>query len=316
AAGKPDSGISAGALAWLGSFDLCFQLNVDQKSPEIAKIGARYCRLDVGLGTTFGLPIIGNLGLCLPHACDTADLADLFNSSLCKFPVKTYFQALAKRGLKMVDSSICYKENPMYEVPKDNWFWSAIGIYAALLLMLIVGTLLEFIKYSSFQETSSVDQTNFDQSPFKQYLLKHRKVFLAKSSVLTRILLSFSVPNNITQLFELKAPQLTAHKLPSGEIHLPTIKTFKLWGNVGRSELILNQNGKQRSESEEQTVSMSDRESNHSFECPADNLVNLQEIRVRHPLSFLDGVRALSMFWIVFGHSIAMPLVFTCENRI
>ncbi|KER25662.1 hypothetical protein T265_06950 [Opisthorchis viverrini] len=132
AAGKPQPGVTGGAVIWPGSYELCLQL---YRNSQNVSFQGRYCSLFYPYGTPESriVPFGVNVGVCVPSSCGLADVIDIFS---LRHPSVVAFEPL----------SICH----LYpsELDRDEWYWIAISLTSIILALLVIGSITEAILYT------------------------------------------------------------------------------------------------------------------------------------------------------------------------
>ena len=163
---KPPAGLLDGNFNWLGAFDECINIHVNEAN---FKTNGKYCLVPVYMGnassriensipgSTEGL----NLGICIPQSCSSNDLALLafgvndFIHANSYYNVSTEFNFFTK-----AEKMRCH--NP--ELPYSDQFIIAIAVISVILALNLLSTLYDLIMRNSAKNTISRQFSFIDSS--------------------------------------------------------------------------------------------------------------------------------------------------------
>ncbi|CAH8550870.1 unnamed protein product [Dicrocoelium dendriticum] len=142
ASGKLPPGITGGDLTWVGSYELCNSIHVEQNG---SVVNGRYCNIRIPVSIRdpdIVIPIGISFGICLPSGCDTPELLKIAST------------ALQLAGVKLdVDYSFCHSHKE--EQKTDGYFKLAILITVIVTGLVMAGSVLEIALYWKWNSAPS-----------------------------------------------------------------------------------------------------------------------------------------------------------------
>ncbi|KAH9593981.1 hypothetical protein MS3_00003021 [Schistosoma haematobium] len=133
----PPSGILGGAVHWVGSYDVCLKcLGYHSTGNEEPKFHGSYCTMVFNMNTSIAIipELRMSIGLCMPNTCTSEEVRSIINT--------TAYYLLLRLNQK---ESFCHRF--VGDVQKDTWYYIAISICSALTILVIIATSIDMFLY-------------------------------------------------------------------------------------------------------------------------------------------------------------------------
>ncbi|CAH8834874.1 unnamed protein product [Trichobilharzia szidati] len=272
AAGKIVPAVAAGAINWLGSMELC--RNITDFSYALSHhVKGKYCSAFVKLPTPEVLPqkvtLELNYGVCIPTSCTKNDLVVLLDMVLSRVNLS-------------LDNSTTFCHEEFGSVPKDSWFWISISIFIIVIVLLLGGTTIDLIIWCIWKYQSHaifynrlVDSVNSSESP----ATSNESMIPSGESI---------HEENTTGESDVVCPELNS--LSYSKYRFKILSNMN-YGIKFLALYSLPYNGW------------------HLFHSKPSTVVNKSGQPCEHPLLCLDGIRFLTMIWIIYGHCIVYSIM-------
>ncbi|CAH8429860.1 unnamed protein product [Schistosoma turkestanicum] len=132
----PPPGIEGGAMHWTGSYDGCLKCSGGGGGGKM-KFHGSYCTMVFNVTTT--IKIIPELrmsfGLCMPDSCTSEEVRNMINKVAVSHP-----------SIKMnTKESFCHRY--VSEVPKDTWYYVAVSICSIITILVVIATSIDMLLY-------------------------------------------------------------------------------------------------------------------------------------------------------------------------
>nr|CAH8833270.1 unnamed protein product [Trichobilharzia regenti] len=272
AAGKIVPGIEAGGINWIGSMELCQNIT-DFNYALSHHVKGKYCSAFVKLPTDELLPqkvtIELNYGMCIPTSCTKDDLVVLLDIVLSRVNLS-------------LDNSTTFCHEEFGSVPKDGWFWISISILIIVIVLLLIGTTIDLIIWSMWKYQAHtilynrlVDSVNSSES-------------LASSNESVIVSGENIQEENTTGESDVVCPELNSLSYSKYR--------FKILSNMNYGIKFL-------------ALYSIPYNGWHLFQLKPSTIVNKSGQLCENPLLCLDGIRVLTMIWIIYGHCIVYSIV-------
>ncbi|TNN15736.1 Nose resistant to fluoxetine protein [Schistosoma japonicum] len=269
AAGKIVPGVSGGAINWVGSMELCRHIT-DFNYGISQHVQGMYCSVYVKLPPSKNIP--EKLSLKMNYGV-------CIPRSCTKNDILWLLNMVFSRTNLSLDNSASFCHEELGQVPKDSWFWVAVSLLAIVAFLLISGTMVDVVLWCLWN--------------YHFHVLSYSKL------INTSIFVEASITNGAlvgcmeTTVNDTEAEQTSE---PSNLFVLPYFKY--------RSLRLLNLN------------SFVKYIATYSVCYNTFRLLHLEPSKVPnksnqlsdHPLLCLDGIRFLTMNWIIYGHCIVFSL--------
>ncbi|KAF8568145.1 hypothetical protein P879_03154 [Paragonimus westermani] len=271
AVGRPPPGLSGGAIEWPGSFELC--LNIPEKLQATGvSLSSHYCSVLFKLPFPFKLPVTMhfgiNVGICLPKSCNLVEVIGWLN------------KVLSNSSLQ-IDEVATYCHSSPDSLPKDSWFYFAIVLASVFGALMLSATMLElgiWFIWNSQNKTDTREPLSTDHWHSTSALVVSNQV-------------DDSGGNG-----ELETPLLIgqSEEVASGNPYM-TYSEFR--GNFFKSQ------GKAFTWLGAFSVPYNAQKLCNCSQRPCgSHSINKSQ---PHALAFLDGIRFITMLWIILGHCLA-----------
>ncbi|VDO67867.1 unnamed protein product [Schistosoma margrebowiei] len=225
------------------------------------------------LATSFEL----NYGVCIPHSCTKDDLIWLLDMGLLIFNHDCI--VLSKVNLS-IDNSTSFCHADFGELPKDGWFWVAMSLLVVMISLLISGTVVDLVLWC---------RLNYRICEFSYDRLINVSMPTEASTTSGPINNCEGTTGEENILEQTTSGHLSTHKLSYFEHRAnilsninPCIKyiaTYSVPYNTW-----------------------------HLWNSKPNQVPNKSGQHCSHPLLCLDGIRFLTMNWIIYGHCIAFSM--------
>ncbi|CAH8436402.1 unnamed protein product [Heterobilharzia americana] len=272
AAGKVVPGVSSGGINWVGSMDLC--RNISDFNYGISQhVSGKYCTAFVKLPTPTDLPqklsLELNYGVCIPHSCTKNDLFVLLDMVLSKVNLS-------------LDNSTSFCHEDAGAVPKDGWYWVSISLLLIVLSLLLSGTTVDIIIWGIW----------------KYHLYAQSYDRLVNNSISEE---TSATSNEATVVIE----EDTGDRNLTERITAVYVNPYELSYSEYRSNVLSNMNFSIKFIS---TYSIP-HNAWYLWHSKPSTFLDKSGQPCEHPLLCLDGIRFLTMTWIIYGHCIVYSLL-------
>uniref|UniRef100_A0A3Q0KKR7 NRF domain-containing protein n=1 Tax=Schistosoma mansoni TaxID=6183 RepID=A0A3Q0KKR7_SCHMA len=287
AAGKIVPGVYGGGINWLGSMELC--RNITDFSYGLSQhVQGKYCSAYAKLPSAGDLPekmsFELNYGVCIPHTCTKDDLIWLLDMGLSIF---RYNCVVFSKVNLSIDKSTSFCHANFGELPKDSWFWVAMSVLVIVISLLISGTVVDLVLWCGL---------NYRICEFSYDRLINVSM-PAEASTSSGAITNCSETTEEENMLE----QTTSNHL----------STYRLSYLEHRSNILSKINPCIKYIA---TYSVP-YNTWHLWNSKRNRVLNTSGQRCSHPLMCLDGIRFLTMNWIIYGHCIAFSM-FVANNML
>ncbi|CAH8431731.1 unnamed protein product [Heterobilharzia americana] len=138
ASAHPPAGITGGAMHWTGSYDVCLTCAGYNTTGGLQFQGS-YCTMVFYLNIS--VPIVPQLtttlGLCMPNSCTSEEVRSIVNTT-------TYLLFLEMSQ----NESFCHR--PVEDVDKDTWYYIAVSACSILTILVVNATVIDLFLYTKW----------------------------------------------------------------------------------------------------------------------------------------------------------------------
>ncbi|THD25265.1 Nose resistant to fluoxetine protein 6 [Fasciola hepatica] len=271
ASGRPMPGIAGGALHWPGNYYLCTG-NFPEFNPNNT-IPISDLTVNVTRGSYCDLVIDLDTSSTLPSLPTFGLSIGLCIPVTCNYTEAIILLDLIFSSFSLkIDKSASYCHTSPDNLPKDSWFWIAIALITVIVLLLSCGTAVDFAILFDYK-MKKLKNAEKNKNPAENGSLSEEAEHMTAS-------VSNLVVNYEEQEFSVESFLLQRSKYLQGKpLILQWLSTFAAPTNM--MKLIY---------------------------APRKRVKNEDGKSTDHPLNVLDGIRVITMAWIVYGHSVVFPL--------
>ncbi|TNN15735.1 Nose resistant to fluoxetine protein [Schistosoma japonicum] len=270
AAGKIVPGISGGAINWVGSMELC--RNITDFSFGVSRhVKGKYCTAFVELPTSDDLP---------------QQLSFELNYGVCiphsctKDDLIWLLDMVFSRVNLSVDDSTSFCHAEFGELQKDGWFWVAMSLLVMVTFLLISGTLVDVVIWCLWSYHTYVNSYNgLTNSSMSVETVNVNEALVDYVGITEDENMAEQTHFNQSNANEVHYSEYRSNKLSNTNLFVKFISnysvpfnTFCLWNS--KPSQVVNKLGQ----------------------------------HCDHPLLCLDGIRFITMCWIIYGHCIAFSM--------
>nr|CAH8822034.1 unnamed protein product [Trichobilharzia regenti] len=261
----PPPGITGGAMHWMGSYDVCLECKGYNSSGEEQFRGS-YCTMVFFLNIS--VPVVPELsatvGLCMPNSCSSEEVRNIVNATSYLFFAEM-----------LQNESFCHR--PVSEVNKDAWYYIAVSICSILVIFVIAGTITDLCFYIKwFREKQSIREYTRLNHTHETNLNENSNVNEEYSQHFSESDSRIVYHENQSRSGEKDSESFMAYR----KYMLQTYPQFNI---LCAFSLPVN------------SVKLCAKRIQESTEM-------FDERRKKISLEFLDGIRVISMIWIITGH--------------
>ncbi|VDP89549.1 unnamed protein product [Echinostoma caproni] len=296
ASGKMPPGMSGGSLTWMGSYEMCNLINADVNGDQIR---GRYCNVRIPIvmdDPEIAVPIGLTMALCVPDSCTTEDaikLAERSNQNIC-----FYFQCFISPDSRLTTTiPIATKDTEVWKRIRGlSAPCMTVGAFVGTLLLL--GSLVDFFLYQRWQRVYAYNHVDDLQQFIRANMLASNTEEIQNVHTGLSSSSSSGIGHSDMTMEHLRSQCLSEQSI------IPDYKTyraefFRKYCLCGGFLL--------------------------AFSLPYNiyNLWNTQPAQIRdehgilrsHPLLHVDGIRVITMVWIMFVHVLTYQTYFSAQVR-
>ncbi|CAH8433303.1 unnamed protein product [Schistosoma bovis] len=276
AAGKIVPGVAGGGINWVGSMELC--RNITDFSYGLSQhVQGKYCSAYVKLPSAEELPQQLSFELNYGVCIPHSCTKDdlIWLLDMGLLIFNHDCIALSKVNLS-IDKSTSFCHADFGELPKDGWFWVAMSLLVLMIILLIIGTMVDVVLWCNWNYR------------FYEFLYNRIRVSLPEDTFTTseEENLVEQTPCDQSKSVKLSYFEYRSDVLSNTTPFVKFVATYSIPFNTSRlwhfkPSQVLNKSGH-----------------------PCD-----------HPLLCLDGIRFLTMNWIIYGHCILFSM-FVANNML
>ncbi|XP_018647721.1 hypothetical protein Smp_162060 [Schistosoma mansoni] len=149
ATAHPPPGILGGAMHWVGSYDVCLKCSgyhsIGEK--EEPKFHGSYCTMVFDMNTSIAIipELRMSVGLCMPNTCTSEEVRSIINT--------TAYYLLLRLNQK---ESFCHRF--VGDVQKDTWYYIAVSICSALTILVVIATSIDMFLYIQWYHVQNLNK--------------------------------------------------------------------------------------------------------------------------------------------------------------
>ncbi|CAH8432201.1 unnamed protein product [Schistosoma intercalatum] len=275
AAGKIVPGVSGGGINWVGSMELC--RNITDFSYGLSQhVQGKYCSAYVKLPSAEDLPEKVSFEL---------NYGVCIPHSCTKDDLIWLLDMVLSKVNLSIDKSTSFCHADFGELPKDGWFWVAMSLLGVMIFLLISGTFVDLVLWCRLNYR--ICEFSYDR------------------------LINVSMPTEASTTSEaiVNCGGTTEEENTIGQTTSAHLSTDKLSYFEHRANILSNTNPCIKYIANYSVPY----NTWHLWHSKPNQVPNKSGQHCSHPLLCLDGIRFLTMNWIIYGHCIAFSM-FVANN--
>ncbi|TNN16654.1 Nose resistant to fluoxetine protein isoform 5 [Schistosoma japonicum] len=147
ATAHPPPGIIGGAMHWVGSYDVCLQSLGYHSNNEVPKFRGIYCTMVFDMNNSIAIipELHMSIGLCMPNTCTNEEVRNIVNTT-------AYYLLLRLNQ----NESFCHRY--VSEIQKDAWYYISVSICSILTILVVIATSIDLFLYIKWYQMQQLNK--------------------------------------------------------------------------------------------------------------------------------------------------------------